>query len=637
MTSSVKYFEDLPDEIILSVCRYLSQVNILDSFLNLNIRLNRTISSYREQIYLSHLTKHEFNRILHYYLPFLSLNVHYLYINTCSMINVGKFFENSFSKIDLQFPLLKELVLYQIDIETLENLSWRFNTMKNLYRLDIDISNECLSSQPSQFDEFLCGKLFSSANSFEILRLNFTKYYFNVETIKQKCTNLRQLTISILRIKDLFLLFDCLPNLERFDLTLACSSANNTNITPQTFPFEHLWWKVPRLTQFSLTITDRSLAKHDNIPTNEFILNLIQNLYSLEYFRFIFHIQFHSSLQLTTNRDVYVNTYLPFLDGTLWERALQRSDQRNIQFEMYVELDGVLTNYFKETTHSNQNFVNKYEGEMFKQKRRRMKSNDLIDLDIDFQAHLKNTFSSSYWLQKNISFDCLISTSKHVSISTCPITLSDRTTIDDIINEEILKKSNNSHQNIENLLILSNSEYQSSNICLTDLFHRYRKLIHLNINSRILLPPIQTICSTRLRSLVLHNCQLEYCSQLLPFLPQVISLTVNNFEDNRMVISSDSFNSITRLKLVCNMFNIQNLPNLEKNFLRLKEFYLTIENFRNSPLKIENLAFEFRQLQYAEICLPYDKHSHIDIELDTQTIYRRKSSNNRYLILQKWV
>ena len=104
-----------------------------------------------------------------------------------------------------------------------------------------------------------------------------------------------------------------------------------------------------------------------------------------------------------------------------------------------------------------------------------------------------------------------------------------------------------------------------------------------------------------------------------------------------MVISSDSFNSITRLKLVCNMFNIQNLPNLEKNFLRLKEFYLTIENFRNSPLKIENLAFEFRQLQYAEVYLPYDKHSHIDIELDTQTIYRRKSSNNRYLILQKWV
>ena len=342
-------FEKLPDEILLLICGYLSQVDILDSFLNLNERLNKTIASYRQKIYFSHLSFNEFHHLINDHLVNLAPNIYYLYINNCSMINAGKIFENKFSKIDQQFPLLQQLCFHQIDIETLENLSWRFNTMNNLRQLSIDITEDRLGSMPVQFDEFLCGKLFSKSNSFTNLTLNLNKYRFNLHSLTQICENIRQLTMSIRHLNDLLILLDHLPNLEQLDITIGCSSPLNS--TNDTYPYQHLWWKVAYLTKFYLTLEDKQLTCHDHVLSNEIILKIIRNLYSLLDFQFQLNIKFNSTLQLTTTKEIYVNKYLPYVDGSLWEQALQRNDQRMIGFQLYIELDGFENNYLKPMIH----------------------------------------------------------------------------------------------------------------------------------------------------------------------------------------------------------------------------------------------------------------------------------------------
>ena len=338
--SKTKCLEDLPDEIVLLICRYLSQVNILDSFLNLNSRLNKAITRYREKIFLSHLSYHDFHRLIKKHLPRLATNVYSLYINNCAMLNAGKKFESQFNKIDQQFPLLCDLSFHQIDIETLENLSWRFNTMKSLRYLDIDISGDRLLSMPMAFDEFLCGKLFSHSNTFVSLRLNFNDYYFSLHSIQHKCENIRHLSMSVKRLDDLLILFNYFPSIEKLNIAISCSSIYN-NIDNDIYSYEHLWWKVPCLTDFNLTIEEKELSSHNNIIPNNIIIKIVENIYSLLYFKFTLNIRFTSRLQLLTTNDDYVNMYFPYANGTLWQQALQRNDNRSIRFELYIELDGI--------------------------------------------------------------------------------------------------------------------------------------------------------------------------------------------------------------------------------------------------------------------------------------------------------
>lgn len=349
---SRKSFEDFPDEIFLLICRYLSQLNILDSFSNLNKRFNQTITFYRENIFLSHLTHGELEHFLEHHLCTLASNVSSMYINNSSMVNLGKIFENKFDKIDQQFPRLTRLDFHQIDIETLENLSWRFNTMTSLRQLNIDITKDRLSSMPIQFDEFLCGKLFSPSNQFECLTLNLHEYQFNLHSFTQICEHLRCLTISVRHLNDLLVVFDHLPNLEQLNITIGCSSSVNMN--NQTYPYDHLWWKMSSLTRFSLTLEEKNLTSHDHVLSHEILFKIIENLYFLSDLTFELDIKLTSVLQLTTTKEMYMEKYLPFVNGTLWEQALKRNDHRMIHFQLYFQLDTIADNQSKRMKHSDE-------------------------------------------------------------------------------------------------------------------------------------------------------------------------------------------------------------------------------------------------------------------------------------------
>lgn len=140
-------FENLPDELILSILSYLSPVEIFSSFLDMNRRFNRTITFYRENIFLGHLSREEFELLTKTFLKQLADQVRSLTISDRSAIGLSKIFETEFLRIDHEFPLLRKLVFKQINIEVLENISWRFNSIRNLQELVINIADNHLSEK----------------------------------------------------------------------------------------------------------------------------------------------------------------------------------------------------------------------------------------------------------------------------------------------------------------------------------------------------------------------------------------------------------------------------------------------------------------------------------------------------------
>ncbi|UJR34063.1 hypothetical protein I4U23_021474 [Adineta vaga] len=623
-------FEDLPNEILLSIYRYLSPINVLDSLLNLNKRINQTIISYREKIYFSHLSLNECFHLLNNHLPNLASNVSSLYIDTRSMLNIGRIFEEKFYKIDQQFPLLRHLIFRQIDIETLENLSWRFNTMLYLHELDIDIDEDRATLLPSQFNEFLCGKLFSISNTFQILKLNFTNYYFNLQSIKTKCLNLRQLTISIKTFDDLLIIFEYLSNLERLNVTISCDIVYNE--VNNTYSFEQLWWKVPYLTHFSLNIEQNGLFSHDYVIPHEIILKIIANIYSLVFCQFHLDLQFRSSLSLTTTREVYINKYFPYVDGSLWQQALQRHDNHLIHFELHVELDGIGSRRYRNIHERDLVFVQQ-------------------NNDIDFNSLLKSTFSSVYWLQKNINIQCIQTDSKHISIYTIPLTISSLSTIINTIEQTISVKTFplNFKKTIQTLRIHSDIGYQSSKLSLKNLFIQFPYLNHLHTDVEFVFPPSIIICSNYLHSISLKNYALSSCCILLDYLPNVKTLSLSNVLSSELMNNSSLkiIKSINRLKIILTYVDVHNLTDLIDYFPKLEEFYLVIQNatnrlsddygqYKKFDLFLQNLKY----LHYIEMILPSKQESFPISQwkkiLDTNQTISNEATQNGSLILKSW-
>jgi hypothetical protein len=271
-------------------------------------------------------------------------------------------------------------------------------------------------------------------------------------------------------------------------------------------------------------------------------------------------------------------------------------------------------------------------------------------LDIDFNPLLKSTFSSAYWLQKNIAIECFTTSTKHVSIYTLPITNSRFSTTVDVIDKQISVKSPPSHLYIQNLIILSNSDYCSPKLSMMNLFTKFPYLTHLEIDTVLLLPRDISICSNHLRSLSLCNYSLPSCCQLLNYFPGVKSLSITSLQCTLLDIDSCSISmlSITRLKISIGSVDTNKLPNITKYFPNVNEFYLIIKNSPNRSNddfrhyeKFDCFSKEFIHLRYIEITLPikqdYFPLPHwMNIFDSSQTICKKTTDGNS-LVLKTWI
>jgi hypothetical protein len=211
-------------------------------------------------------------------------------------------------------------------------------------------------------------------------------------------------------------------------------------------------------------------------------------------------------------------------------------------------------------------------------------------------------------------------------------------------------KSSPSHLNIQNLIIHSNTEYDSPKLSITNLFTKFPYLTHLKIDTVLLLPPTTIIVSNYLRSLSLCNYSLSSCCKLLDYLPKIISLSITN--SYYPILNIDPYLkpmlSITRLKISIDSVDVNNLIDITQYFPNVNEFHLIIKNTSNGSFddsgqykKCEQFLQRFRRLRYIEMMLPVKQESFSISNwiymLDSNQIISTGTTEHRSMILKTWL
>ncbi|CAF1562393.1 unnamed protein product, partial [Didymodactylos carnosus] len=334
-------FEHLPDETLLDLFSYLKPCQVIQIFFDLNYRLNRTLASYRRDVRLAKLSLHEFEHVYcGQILPQFYSTIRTLRLNNQYTLGLlCKEFEKIF-KLDY-FICLKHLSFDHIDAETLEAFLWRIRELKGLDILEITIDNEQNKKLPLEFDQFLCGKLLTNDTCFRTLSINMSNYGFNLEKVGtvekvKDCPNIVNLTIRIQSLKDLYILFDHLPNIECLNIELSANIAI-TNIKYE-YPFDRLYWKVRYLKQFHLSIISQ-VYRQDSFIEFDLINNIVGNLANvpLEYFRFSLSHTFTSFDRTIT---ISNKLFLDYLNGVIWEQLLKKL-QKLTRFELNIEYHSI--------------------------------------------------------------------------------------------------------------------------------------------------------------------------------------------------------------------------------------------------------------------------------------------------------
>ncbi|CAF1215904.1 unnamed protein product [Rotaria sordida] len=179
-------FEQLPDEILLIICSYLSPFHIIKTFNDLNYRLNCTISQYRQNIDLR----------------FLNIRQFYFF---CKMIRFN--FGNNVRSIILSnaAPAVRQLILFRKQIEPFTHI------LPNLERLTL------IDHYDDELDLYL--PLISILKNLKELKINF---------IKNKNETILSSFITQM-LTDNFIYFDHIPKRRRRDtLTLEKLSLTGT-------------------------------------------------------------------------------------------------------------------------------------------------------------------------------------------------------------------------------------------------------------------------------------------------------------------------------------------------------------------------------------------------------------------------
>lgn len=266
-------FEDLPDEILLEICRYLHCSHVLYSFFDLNSRLNRTITSYSQHVWFRRASYCQLLHIYEYILPRIGSQILSLTIHPLHQSSFPGYFKSQLANL---CPFLKNLTL----------TSWR---SENLLELMLDNVKQMIYLEKLAIQELSCSSTTNDRTFLEnILRIEngylnkiifdydcdsfhlqdfFSLEYFHADHI-------RYLTIQLDSLTDLSILIHSIPEIIQLDVTIRDSSLESvsfTRILPCLKDFS-LWcvhWYshltdlpvllelAPSIERFSLTISTR--------------------------------------------------------------------------------------------------------------------------------------------------------------------------------------------------------------------------------------------------------------------------------------------------------------------------------------------------------------------------------------------
>ena len=269
--STIIILEDLPDELLLLICRYLSSTDVLFSLYGLNSRLSRTISGYFRHVVISQTPYMQFKYICTSILPKIGSNICSLVVSNQWKGVLSKLFLNYFGeRMSVAFPHLRYLIFISFSanalklfLDSLQNLP-ELHEILLCYQYDVSIS-PCESQK-------LLHRIFSANNN----RLNSILFddesiVFSVDnkTCDRLYSNITKVSIDLKTVNDLHGLLTLLPQLISINVTIneECSELDKLN--------EYI--RIDTLKQFQL----QSFGPSWNFDELVSVLNRIPNVEQL--------------------------------------------------------------------------------------------------------------------------------------------------------------------------------------------------------------------------------------------------------------------------------------------------------------------------------------------------------------------
>jgi hypothetical protein len=247
--------EDLPDEILIEICIYLSAIDILNAFGQLNNRLERTITQFRYDINFQYLTLNKFQQFCFHLLPYNAEYIVKLTLNTWYSPGEICLFNKSiiqYKSLHEYLPSLKQLWLINFSNKHIDILSKILSIEKVM--IDIDAQIPLLESTKKLLDQYF----FSTPNTIKELRLYGAEegigLQHNVPLII--CQYLEKLIINVTTLDDLILIFQRAPYLKKLHIEINVFSTDlpkqyaTIQMMPKYIKDFHLWIKDKRLLIF---------------------------------------------------------------------------------------------------------------------------------------------------------------------------------------------------------------------------------------------------------------------------------------------------------------------------------------------------------------------------------------------------
>jgi hypothetical protein len=224
---SAMSLEMLPDEIILTVCSYLRQLDILQAFNDLNIRLNCTISHYRKHMDLTQSSADQFmsfcQKLLQSTLGVAMQSV--ILTKRKPLVKQMSLFEKQMRPLEVNLPNLTALALTEQSIEEIDLLLSNFLFLPKLEELKLGIASPYSSGDHQKsWASDLFTKLTTEKN--QLQKITFRSISFSVNYVALPSINnqinktVTHLTISLNTTDDLILIIHGFSSLQYLDVCM---------------------------------------------------------------------------------------------------------------------------------------------------------------------------------------------------------------------------------------------------------------------------------------------------------------------------------------------------------------------------------------------------------------------------------
>ncbi|CAF0763450.1 unnamed protein product [Adineta steineri] len=204
----------LPDEILLQVCRYLHNGDVLYSFFGLNSRLNQTITFYRQHVSLHRTFYMQFTHIFSIILPQIASSIRSLVIFELESPSFLTSFQNN-----LLYHSLEKLTLVNWTDEKLILFIDKLHGMKYFHKLTIQALDLTDSIKNLNLLQTILG---ANDNCLTYVSFDHECDPFTLpddEVYQRNFPNIIRLDIELQTTKDFFQLNHLIPNVEQLHTT----------------------------------------------------------------------------------------------------------------------------------------------------------------------------------------------------------------------------------------------------------------------------------------------------------------------------------------------------------------------------------------------------------------------------------